>query len=313
MLFVCAGADSAPVHAHEGHGGQFYRCADGRTGLKVVHCSNGNPALCDIELYKDGAAQSDVRLASSNVNDLIRECIGGEVAQQGSPTLHSGGTAHGADRNGFRIGETVNAATAGSWYPATILRADGNSYLVRPGPAVEVWKLYPTELRRIGPLTEVDKAYGLFALHEKVRVKVEGDWVEGEIIMERGMEYQIAWVGNHTAWASAKEMRRVAGTEKPPAPPQSDVTSCAGKIEGQYSSADVGSFTIVFRSGKAIMKRYGGADDDERECWISGSNKKLLLRKPGTDEVLPIEINDDGTLDAPTGVLRKKSSGARNQ
>jgi len=77
------------------------------------------------------------------------------------------------------------------------------------------------------------------------------------------------------------------------------MVSCAGKIEGRYSSSQVGAFTIVFRQGKAQLKMYGDADE-EVECWTSGS--KIILHKPrAPNEDMPIEINDDGTLDTPMG------------
>jgi len=67
-----------------------------------------------------------------------------------------------------------------------------------------------------------------------------------------------------------------------------------------------GAFTIVFRQGKAQVKMYGDGDE-ELECWLSG--KKIILRKPGApNEDMPIEINDDGTLDTPMGEVKRKSS-----
>jgi hypothetical protein len=176
-----------------------------------------------------------------------------------------------------------------------------------------VVKTYPSELRRIGPLIDVDKARGLFALHEKVQVNVEGKWVEGEIIGELGMEYQVQLVGNRSAWANAQNLRRVAAQEKPAAraagaPPRPGLKSCAGKFEGRYASSVGGaaSFQIVFRSGKATLKSLG--DPEELECWMD--REKIYLHKPGesADTDMPIDINDDGTLETPFGEIKKKGN-----
>ena len=313
VVMLTAGACFSTAHAQQPHIGQQYQCTDGRTAIKVMQCSSGNAPVCDLAVYENGVAQPGIRLSLTAVNDLLRLCLGNGAVQQqvpGSLPAAASGKSEGPDSNGFKIGETVNAATAGGWYDAVILRANGNSYFVRFGPSIEVWKNYPTELRRMGPLTDVDRANGLFALHEKVQVNVEGRWVEGEIITEMGMEYQVELSGNRTAWGTAQHMRRVAAAKAPIAPapgqpPQPGLTSCTGRIEGRYASSEIGNFTIVFRSGKAKVRMYG-ADDEELECWMSG--KRIILHKPGTNEDIPIELNDDGTLDTPMGEIRKKSS-----
>jgi len=153
--------------------------------------------------------------------------------------------------------------------------------------------------------------HGLYAVHDKVKVNVEGRWEEGEIITEMGGQYQVALAGNRAAWAAPEHLRLVGAQQKPAAPvsgqpPQSGMVSCAGKVEGRYSSSQVGAFTIVFRQGKAQVKMYGEGDE-ELECWMNGH--KMILRKPGApNEDMPIEINDDGTLDTPMGEVRRKSS-----
>ena len=219
-MTLIAKAGISGAHAHEPHDGEPYQCTDRHMSLKIIHCSNGNPALCDVQRYKDGVAEPLVRVPSGNANELLRQCIGSGARQAGSIS-HSADASPAArivDANGFRIGDSVSVIAAGGAYPATVLRADGSSYLVRPGPGIEVWKIYPKELRRIGALTEIDKAHGLFALHETVEVYVEGDWIEGEIIAEMGMEYEIALPGNRTISAAAQRMRRISFEQHPPAP-----------------------------------------------------------------------------------------------
>lgn len=89
-------------------------------------------------------------------------------------------------------------------------------------------------------------------------------------------------------------------------PPKPGLTSCAGKFEGRYAaSSGLGNFTIVFRAGKATLKG-PLADDEELECWTGGG--KILLHKEGEPEDLPLDINDDGTIDTPFGEIKKKSN-----
>jgi hypothetical protein len=47
------------------------------------------------------------------------------------------------------------------------------------------------------------------------------------------------------------------------------------------------------------LRRNGTAD-----CFISGD--KIILRKPGEPEDMILRLNDDGTIDALFGELRKK-------
>jgi hypothetical protein len=174
-------------------------------------------------------------------------------------------------------------------------------------------KSYPNELRRVGPLNDTDRARGLYALHEKVQVNVEGRWVDGEIISELGMEYQVQLSGDRAAWAGAQNLRRVAVAEKPAlpgpgTPPKPGLKSCAGKIEGRYVSTAGGasSFQIVFRSGKATLKSLG--DPEELECWMDG--EKVYLHKPGepSENDVALDINNDGTLETPFGEIKKKGN-----
>ena len=122
-----------------------------------------------------------------------------------------------------------------------------------------------------------------------------------------------------TGWAKCSEIHRAGGAACAPAaaaaagragaapgtPPRPGLVSCAGKFEGRYApSSGLIGLTIVFRNGKATLS--GPLSDDEQfECWTGGG--KIILHKQGEDD-LPIEINDDGTLDTPLGELKKKSS-----
>ncbi len=291
-----------------------YECPNA-VSFKVFSCAgSGNGDACDVEASIRGQPSQRGKSTRQQVMMLLQLCHLQTPAEAQAQTSDAPPQPNAqADANGFKIGETVSVATAGGWYAAVILRANGDSYLVRLGPSLEVSKSYPTELRRIGPLTDVDKARGLFALHEKVQVNVEGKWVEGEIITELGMEYQVQLADNRSAWASAQHMRRVAAPQKPApqaagGPPKPGLKSCGGKFDGRYASTTsaMGSFQIVFRSGKATLKSLG--DAEEFECWMDG--EKIYLHKPGesTDTDMPIDINNDGTLETPLGEIKKKGN-----
>jgi hypothetical protein len=206
-----------------------------------------------------------------------------------------------ADANGFRIGDVVEINTGQGWMTGTILSANGNVYRVRSQIGIDTTKLYPDEVRRIGPLTQKDRAAGQYNLHDAVQVNVNGAWVDGEIITVLGLEYEVQLPGRRTVWANAQTMRLGTAPPKPAAPkagspPKPGLTSCAGKIEGRYATTGAfGSMTITFRSGKAIMAALLG-NDEQLECWMGGG--RVYLHKPGesASQDVPLDINDDGTL-----------------
>lgn len=231
------------------------------------------------------------------------------------------GAAKGASKagpagvGGFKVGDTVKIDTAFGWMDAKVLQVNGNRYYVHAQSGADVWKPYPMELRRIGPINAEDRANGLYQLHDRVQVNVEGRWMDGEVTTEKGMEYQVTLTDKRTAWAQGNNLRLVPGGDKPlPAakggtPPKPGMVSCAGKIEGRYgnSGGGFGNFTIVFRAGKATVPNLIGEGGDEFECWTSGD--KIILRKPGApNEDMPLDINNDGTIDTPLGEIKKKGN-----
>ena len=85
-------------------------------------------------------------------------------AQSSTPPKGGAGRASApatpADANGFRIGDVVEISTGQGWMKGTILSANGNVYRVRSQIGIDTTKLYPDEVRRIGPLTPKDRAAG---------------------------------------------------------------------------------------------------------------------------------------------------------
>lgn len=221
------------------------------------------------------------------------------------------GAAVQADANGFKVGDVVEVDTAFGWTDATIVAARGDNYQVSINGTV-VLKTYPAELHRKGKYTDRDHAVGLYALKDIVQVNIRGKgWIEGAVTTTRGMEYQVTFPDKSTAWASGQNIRYV----RTPGPavvttgvaPKPGFVSCAGKIEGRYATTGgFGSMTIVFKAGKATMTA-GFGDEETLECWTA--KDKIILRKPGSPEQdMPIDINNDGTLQTPFGELKKKSA-----
>jgi len=217
---------------------------------------------------------------------------------------------------GFKVGDTVQINTGFGWINGTVLKINGDRYFVHAQSGGDVWKTYPAELRRVGATAAENRARGIYQLHDRVQVNVQGRWMDGEITTTMGQDYQVTFPGNRTAWTTAQDMRIAPGSEKPARPantaagqaPRPGAVSCAGKIEGRYSNTGgFGNMTIIFRSGKALLADPGGGGE-EMECWMSGG--KIYLHKagasPNTD--MPLEINQDGTLDTPFGEIKKKGN-----
>jgi hypothetical protein len=226
----------------------------------------------------------------------------------------AGAPAAQADANGFKVGEEVLISTGQGWMKGTIVSANGNVYRVRSQIGIDTTKIYPDEVRRTGPLTARDRAAGQYNLHDAVQVNVNGVWVDGDIIVMNGLEYQVQLPGRRTVWANAQIMRPATAAATPAAatsgvPPRPGLVSCAGKIEGRYATTGgFGTMTIVFRSGKAIMRDAVGDNDDELECWMGGG--RVYLHKPGesASQDMPLDINDDGTLQSPFGELKRRGN-----
>lgn len=296
--------------------GAVYQCPAAQS-FKVLSCAGSWPAdLCDVQSYVQGRPNQHGKSTHQQVMAMLSICHLQTPAEAKAETSGGPGTRAAASPQtgaaGIKVGDTVQIDTAFGWMEARVLEARGNSFRVHAQSGADVWKTYPTELRRIGPLTAEEKASGLYDLHDRVQVKIDGRWVDGEIITTMGQEYQVQIAGNRTLWITAQNLHHVAVAAASPAPkagqpPKPGLKSCAGKIEGRYASTGgLGSITILFRSGKATMPGLGG--DEEFECWMSSD--KIYLHKPGesTDQDMPIDINNDGTLQTPMGEIKKRGN-----
>lgn len=298
--------------------GTVYQCPAG-ISFKVISCAGtGASDQCDVQPYLNGQPSPQDKSNRQQVLTLVSLCHVQTAAEAKAP--QRGGSSPNAQAppqagvGGFKVGDTVQIDTAFGWGDAKVLKINGDSYYVHTQAGADVWKTYPSELRRIGPINAEDRAHGLYAMHDRVQVNVQGQWVDGEIITERGMEYQVQLTGNRAAWASGQNIRLVMTADKaapqapkPGTPPKAGLISCAGKIEGRYSSSGgFGGLSITFRSGKASMSGLTG--DEEFECWTGGG--KIILHKAGESDAtdIPIDINNDGSLDTPLGEIRKKGN-----
>jgi hypothetical protein len=304
------GAQGAPVRV-----GVMYACPD-PLRFKVLSCAGADPSSpCDLQGFNLTRAARRGTVLRSQVAALLQPChlqsrAEAEADARVAPSQQ--GAANGQmESNGIKVGDEVEALTGFGWTPAKVLAISGNSYRVTVN-GIAVTKDYPSEVRRVGGLTARDHANGQYVIGDYVQVNVQGQWTNGKIVATSGNEYQVALPGNRAAWAGPENLRPGVAPPSPAAPkagvpPKPGLVSCAGKIEGRYAtSGSFGSFQITFRSGKATLTDMGG-NEEVFECWTGGG--KLYLHQPGNPNLdMPIDINDDGTLQTPMGELKKKGS-----
>jgi len=317
-----------------------YVCTDGQS-FKVFSC-NDTTGACDYQNYKKGQAYQRGEALRVQLAALIpAKCHAqtpaeaqadphrGEIPLAPSPSKAraSAGTNRtaavamnaqtGLGAGGFKVGDTVRVLSDG-WQEATIIQVHGNSYLVRLPNGVDVSKIWPTEVRRLGKLTAEDHALGQYDLHDRVQVRVNGKWMEGEVRGQNLNMYHIKVPGVDTGFGSdvvdtTPENIRMSTTpaSPPPAqraagqPPKPGLTSCAGKYEGRWEHVSgMGGMTVVFRSGKVTITGGLGADE-QFDCFLGEG--KLVFYKPGsfTPSSFAFEINNDGTLQTPLGAIKK--------
>ena len=314
MAQAPAGSGPAPLITI----GALYECPAGQS-FRVISCSGtGDMDACDVQTYTGGQPNQRGPAPRAQVATLAALCRS-EAA--GAPAAGAGaarGTAAATPQvgpAGIKVGDSVEISTAFGPATAKVLAISGNQYRVLAPTGVEVTKTYPTELRRIGPLTAYDRANGIYQVKDKVQVLFEGKWVDSEVRTTLGMEYQVTLPGNRLVWAKPEQLRLVTSADtlvapaaaavKAGQPPRPGLASCAGKIEGRYAQSNGTPGTIEFRSGKATVT-LPFTPPEVVECWTGGG--KIFLHMPGDANDIPIDINDDGTLQTPFGEMRKRGS-----
>ena len=207
----------------------------------------------------------------------------------------------------INAGDTVTVATGQGWVFGIVAGREQHVFSVRVINGPTVTKRYPAELRRRGSPTAYDRANGIYEVGDRVKVHYQGQWIDSRVLSGFGMEYQVELPGNLMAWAKPEQMRFVS--EAPPKdvakagkPPRPGLVSCAGKIEGRYAASGAVPIQMTFRAGKVTMSMMG--ETQTGECWTGDG--KLFLTLPGEEGAMEIDINDDGSLQAPFGELTKK-------
>jgi hypothetical protein len=297
-----------------------YECPAAQS-FKVLSCASpGNLDQCDVQSYMNGKPTLRGKSTRQQVMILMPLChvqtpAEAQAEARGAAAAPTAATAQ-TGVGGFKVGDTVKINTAFGWMEAKVLQVNGASYYVHATSGADVWKPYPSEVRRIGPLNAEDHAHGLYDLHDRVQVRFEGKWVDSEVVttFALGDRYEVTLPGDRTGYAMPQDMRFVS-VAPPPAvtkagvPPKPGFTSCAGKFDGRYGSSNGGPGPrIVFQAGKANVD--DGLSQQQMECWINGNQMILRLvgdvTNGGAD--ITFDVNKDGTLDSPYfGELKKKN------
>jgi len=285
--------------------GATYQCAPTQV-LKLLSCGADT---CDVQIYAGGQPAQRLQPNRQKLTALLAPCHV-QTPQEAQAIARS---ANQPDANGFKVGDTVQVNTGFGWMDGRVLAINGNNYRVHTQNGIDVTKTYPAEVHRTGPPNDHDHAAGIYELHDRVQVNFEGRWIDSEVLTIMGMDYQVKLPGNRTVWAKPENLRYVGAQLKPTGlapgtPPKPGLVSCAGKFEGRYSNTSgFGNMTIIFRSGKATLADPTGGGE-EVECWTGGG--KIYLHKPGdpAGQDMPLDINNDGTLDTPFGEIKKKGN-----
>jgi hypothetical protein len=319
-----------------------YVCTDGQS-FKVFSCDNTTNA-CDFQNYKNGQAfQRGQALRVQLASLLTGKCHAqtpaeaqadphrGEIPApvlRGQPRAGAGGNAAASSApadsqpgaagfGGFKVGDTVRVLFDG-WQEAKVVQVRGASYVVHLPNGVDVSKVWPVEVRRVGKLTPEDHAMGQYDLHDRVQVLVNGRWMEGEVRSQNLNMYGIKVPGVDTGFGSdivdtTAQNIRMSTTPAPPPPaqraagqpPKPGLASCAGKYEGRWEHVSgLGGMKVVFRSGKATITE-GAGGEMVFDCFTGGGKVVFYQAGSFTPFAYDFDINNDGTLQTPLGGIKK--------
>jgi hypothetical protein len=203
------------------------------------------------------------------------------------------------------------------WIEARVIAVHGNSYVVHLPNGVDVSKLWPIEVRRVGKLTAEDHALGQYDAHERVQVRINGAWHEGTITGQNLNMYSMKVPGFQGDFGSDElsttpENIRISTTAPPPPPaqraagqaPKAGLASCGTRYDGRWEQVP-GGLRIVFRGGKATVSDPLGASE-QFECFTGDG--EILFFKAGESkpvDYLKLLPNNDGTLQSDLGPLKK--------
>ena len=123
------------------------------------------------------------------------------AGSNGSGSAAAVNSQTGPGAGGFKVGDTVRVLIDG-WQEAKVIAVHGRSYVVHLPNGIDVSKLWPMEVHRVGKLTAEDHAVGQYDLHDRVQVLVNGRWMEGEIRGQHDNMYDIKVPGVDTGFGS---------------------------------------------------------------------------------------------------------------
>jgi hypothetical protein len=141
-----------------------------------------------------------------------------------------------------------------------------------------------------------------FKAGDTLEVFLFGEWTKSELLSIDGNQYNVRIPDGAKYWMPAGQVRKAVPPAPAGQPPKPGLTSCAGKLDGTYSSPS-GYPSIVFHSGKASVE-----GDEAVECWMGGGKIYLHTTGARADQDFVMGINNDGTLDTPLGEIRKKGN-----
>jgi hypothetical protein len=310
-----------------------YVCNDG-LAFKVFSCANNTAmAPCELQNYRNGQAFQRGVLLHKQLTDLLParchlqtpaeaqanpqrgDIPRGAPAPGGAPT-NAAAAGGQAGPGGIKVGDTVRVLIDG-WGEAKVVAVRGVSFVVLLPNGIQVSKMWPYEVHRLGKLTAEDHAAGQYDINDRVQVLINGRWAEGVV---RGMNlnmYTIKVPGYRGDFDSDQvsttpENIRISNTPPPPPPaqraagqaPKAGLSSCAGKYEGRWEMVP-GGLRIVFRGGTANISE-PLSSPVAYECFMGGG--QVMFYKPGEfkpTDYLTLLPNNDGTLQSELGPLKK--------
>lgn len=174
--------------------------------IEFLSCTGSQPNdTCDTQSFNAGRPFMRGRSTYAQVMTLLPRChvqtaAEAQAAARGVLSAPGAGTRPG----GFKVGDRVRILTNG-WQEGTVVEIHGYSYTVRLPVGIDVSKMWPTEVRRIGKLTAEDHAAGQYDAHDRVQALFNGKWTEGEVTGQQGNMYSVKLPGVVTSTAFGVE------------------------------------------------------------------------------------------------------------
>jgi len=174
--------------------------------VKFMSCSGNQPSdTCDTQSFNNGRPFVHGRSTYAQVMTLLPRChVQYPAEAQAALRAAVAMPAPGSGPGGFKVGDRVRILTNGR-QEGIVTAIHGNFYLVHMDVGIDVSKMWPMEVRRIGQLTAADHAAGQYDVHERVQALFNGKWTQGEILGQQGNKYTVKLPGVVTSTAFGVE------------------------------------------------------------------------------------------------------------